>query len=77
MGYDPYQYTSFQKQLGPWLVPGMALVGFAFMTNHQRYRHHHAFWRTALFALPSVIMPAIRWAPVGWGRGGSGGAACI
>ena len=30
------------------------------MTNHERYWRHHAFWRTALFTLPAIIVPALR-----------------
>lgn len=59
--YNPkYEAHGYQDVLGQWTVPASVIFGFLFMLNHQRYWRHHEFWGTALFALPIVMLPAIR-----------------
>lgn len=59
--YNPkYEKNGYQSALAEWVVPAAVIFGFLFMLNHQRYWRHHEFWGTALFALPIVMLPAIR-----------------
>ena len=59
------------------VVVGMALCGFVYQANRQRYWRSQDYWITALLTLPIVVVPAVRrvgWV-VGWlvGRVGVGG----
>ena len=60
VGNNAYNYDQFREEIGAWVITSLAVLGFVFMTNRQRYFKHHAFWNVALLTLPIVTVPAIR-----------------
>ena len=67
-----YTFASYRTRIGVWVVVGMALCGFVYQANRQRYWRSQDYWITALLTLPIVVVPAVRRVSVGRVGGGCG-----